>query len=231
MTDLSSLQSALGIEFDDIRILQQSLVHRSYINENPDYPLASNERLEFLGDAVLGFLVAEYLYRSFPELSEGQLTQLRSSVVRMESLARIARGLNLGEYLYLGKGEESSGGRQRQLILADSLEAVIGAVFLDAGLSVTGELVLRLVQQEIDNAIAQKISKDFKSRLQEVAQRRWQLTPVYRTIAALGPDHAKQFVVEAIVGENALGKGTGRNKQAAEQEAARLALQSLGEEV
>lgn len=231
MTDVAGLESALGVEFADIRVLQQSLVHRSFINENPDSVLASNERLEFLGDAVLGFLVAEYLYAAFPDLSEGQLTQLRSAVVRMEALAKLARGLNLGEYLYLGRGEESSGGRHRQLILADTLEAVIGAVFLDAGLDVTRDLVLRMVRGEIDRTIEQKLSKDFKSRLQEAAQRRWQLTPVYRTVAAMGPDHAKQFVVEAVVGENALGKGTGKNKQAAEQEAARLALQSLGEEV
>ena len=230
MNDLTGLEAAIGIRFSDATLLQQALVHRSFINENPDCAMASNERLEFLGDAVLGFVVTDHLYTSCPELSEGQLTQLRSAAVRMEALARLARGLDLGDYLYLGRGEEASGGRKREFILADALEAVIGAVFLDGGLNAARSLVLNLVDDEIARALQQNLSKDHKSRLQEIAQRRWQLTPVYKTVAAFGPDHAKQFVVEAIVGETAMGQGTGKNKQGAEQEAARAALASLGEE-
>ena len=231
MTEIDSLQEILGVAFKDVSHLQQALVHRSYLNENPDFSLESNERLEFLGDALLGFVVAEKLYRGFPEFQEGDLTKLRSALVRTETLARVARSLNLGEYLYFGKGEEGSGGRHRQRNLACVLEAVIGAVLVDRGFGVAKKFVLRILSDELEQATEEKLKKDPKSRLQEVMQAEQQLTPLYQTIDTTGPDHERVFTVEVLGGDTLLGRGSGRSKQAAEQEAARAALEKLrGEE-
>jgi len=227
LTQLGSLQNVLGVAFEDVTHLQQSLVHRSYLNEADDHPLSSNERLEFLGDALLGHVVAERLYCEFPDFSEGDLTKVRSALVRTETLARIARSLNLGDYLYLGKGEAESGGRHRQGNLACALEAVIGAVLVDQGFKVAREFVLRILAKELERATEEKPEKDPKSRLQEVMQGERRLTPVYRTDDATGPDHDRIFVVDVFVGETFLGRGSGRSKRAAEQEAAVAALKTL----
>lgn len=227
MTQLDSLQNVLGVVFEDVTHLQQSLVHRSFLNEVDDRPLSSNERLEFLGDALLGHVVAERLYCEFPDFSEGDLTKVRSALVRTETLARIARSLNLGDYLYLGKGEAESGGRRRQRNLACALEAVIGAVLVDQGFNVAREFVLRILANELERATEEKLGKDPKSRLQEVVQAEQRLTPVYRTDDATGPDHDRIFVVDVFAGETFLGRGSGRSKRAAEQEAARAALKTL----
>lgn len=227
MTQLGSLQNVLGVAFEDVTHLQQSLVHRSYLNEAGDHSLSSNERLEFLGDALLGHVVAERLYCEFPDFSEGDLTKVRSALVRTETLARIARSLNLGDYLYLGKGEAESGGRRRQRNLACALEAVIGAVLVDQGFKVAREFVLRILANELERATEEKLDKDPKSRLQEVVQAEQRLTPVYRTDDATGPDHDRIFVVDVFVGETFLGRGSGRSKRAAEQEAAVAALKTL----
>ena len=221
------MQNVLGVVFEDVTHLQQSLVHRSFLNEVDDRPLSSNERLEFLGDALLGHVVAERLYCEFPDFSEGDLTKVRSALVRTETLARIARSLNLGDYLYLGKGEAESGGRRRQRNLACALEAVIGAVLVDQGFNVAREFVLRILANELERATEEKLGKDPKSRLQEVVQAEQRLTPVYRTDDATGPDHDRIFVVDVFAGETFLGRGSGRSKRAAEQEAARAALKTL----
>jgi len=228
LTQLDSLQNILGVTFADVSHLQQSLVHRSYLNEANDHRLSPNERLEFLGDALLGHVVAEKLYCEFPDFSEGDLTKLRSALVCTETLARIARSLNLGDYLCLGKGEADSGGRRRQRNLACALEAVIGAVLVDQGFNVARDFVLRILGKELERATQEKLEKDAKSRLQEVVQGEQQLTPVYRTGDATGPDHDRIFVVDVFAGETFLGRGSGRSKRAAEQEAATAALSTLG---
>jgi len=227
LTNISNLQAALGIDFRDISILQQSLVHRSYLNENPDPNLASNERLEFLGDAVLGYVVAEEIYHRFPDLAEGELTTLRSALVRGETLSRVAMTLGVGEYLYLGHGEEESGGRSRPRNLSCALEAVMGAVLVDQGLEPARGFILRILGTELELAIEDKLVADYKSRLQQTIQSERKITPVYRTVEEMGPDHSKVFTVEVLAGNSILGRGSGRSKRAAEMEAAREALETL----
>ncbi len=227
MTDLAALQETLGVSFNDVSLLEQALVHSSYINENPDLAPTSNERLEFLGDAVLGWLVAEKLYQDFPHFTEGEMTKLRATLVRRDTLARIARAVRLGDYLYLGKGEEASGGRHKPANLAAALEAVIAAVFLDRGSPIAREFILRLLDVELQKVASQGPEVDYKSELQELIQAREQQTPTYRLVAAAGPDHARTFTVEVRLGEAVLGKGSGKSKQTAESEAARLALERL----
>ncbi len=229
MADLSVLQSTLGINFRDLSLLQQSLVHRSYLNENPDFGIPSNERLEFLGDALLGFAVAEKLYEVFPTSSEGELTKIRAALVQKDTLARLAKNLELGNYLYLGRGEESSGGRHRQSNLASTLEAVLGAIFADQGFACAKDFIFRMLGEEVDRAAAE--STDYKSRLQEIIQSKRRRSPVYRTIEATGPNHGKVFTVEVLVEDEVIGRGSGKSKQMAEKEAARVALEALGSEV
>lgn len=221
---MEQVERAIGGAFHDRELLQQAFVHRSYLNENPTFPLPSNERMEFLGDAVLGFIAAEWLYRRFPTLSEGELTRLRAALVRAETLARITRALNLGKYLYLSRGEEATGGRRRQSLLAATFEALVGATLLDLGLEVVRSLLHRVLEPELERVLAEKTAKDYKSRLQELVQAQSQFTPVYRTVAAEGPDHEKVFTVEVSAGDRVLGGGRGRSKQEAEQDAARHAL-------
>jgi ribonuclease-3 len=223
------LQDTLGIAFRDLSLLQQALVHRSYLNENPDFALPSNERLEFLGDALLGFVVAEKLYRGFPHLSEGEMTKLRAALVRKETLARLASSLGLGAYLYMGRGEEASGGRTRQSTLASALEAVMGAILMDQGFAAAQEFVLRLLDGEIHRATAGRLTADYKSQLQEIVQARYHVTPLYRTIEEVGPDHAKAFTVEVTVDDSVIGMGRGKSKRMAEKEAARDALERLAQ--
>ena len=206
-------------------LLKQAFVHRSYLNENPGFPLPSNERLEFLGDAVLGFVVADFLYHKYPDQPEGVLTSLRAALVKAETLAEVARDLHLGDYLLLGKGEAATGGRGRLTLLSRTLEALIGAMFLDRGLLKARTFILSFVSTQLDRIEQQKLAKDYKSRLQEIAQATLQATPTYRTVSAVGPDHAKVFTVEVLVGDRALAQGSGHSKQQAQQEAAKKALE------
>ncbi len=227
MANLVALQQTLGVSLNDPSLLEQALVHRSYVNENPDFTLASNERLEFLGDAVLGLTVAEKLYRDFPQLSEGEMTRLRAALVCQDTLSRVARAIKLGDYLYLGKGEQTSGGQRKPANLARALEAVIAAIFLDQDLATTKDVVLRLFDKELQKVASQGVEVDYKSQLQELIQAREQQAPVYRVVEATGPDHEKKFTVEVRIGNTVLGKGTGKSKKMAETEAARSALQRL----
>ena len=225
---LAPLEERLGVKFRQPALLRQALVHSSYTNEKRGAPVSDNERLEFLGDAVLSVLVAESLYIRFPHLSEGELTQLRSELVRQESLARLARSLDLGGFLLLSRGEELGGGRKRARVLAGALEAVIGAMYLDAGLNVCRDFVVRLMAgREMERAEEKLHEKDYKSALQETIQALGMAAPLYRTVEAAGPDHEKAFVVEALMEGEVLGHGTGRSKRQAEQEAAREALEKL----
>jgi ribonuclease-3 len=230
MTDITKAEQSLNVTFSDKALLQRALTHRSYLNENPDYPLEDNERLEFLGDAILDFITAEYLYNHFPEMAEGQLTNLRSALVRTETLAHFATELNLGHYLFLGRGEEECGGRQRRAILCDAFEALIGALYLERGLDFTRQYVYELIEPALEEVLSLDTHKDAKSQLQEIAQSRYQLTPTYRTVKEEGPDHAKEFTVEALIGNKTYGRGRGFSKQAAAQTAAQQALEALERE-
>lgn len=227
MADLSALPEVLGISFNDPSLLELALVHRSYINENPDLAPASNERLEFLGDAVLGLVVAERLYQDFPYSTEGEMTKLRAALVCQNTLTRIARTIGIGDYLYLGKGEEASGGRHKPANLARALEAVIGAIFLDQDSAATSDFILKLLNKELEEVARRGAGVDYKSQLQELIQARGQPAPVYRVVETKGPDHAKRFTVEVRADDMVLGKGSGKSKKAAEIEAARSALKKL----
>ena len=228
--DLEVLQTLLGVKFKNSALLDQSLVHRSYLNENPDFPLPSNERLEFLGDAFLGLVIAEQLYLQFPALPEGELTKLRAALVRKETLADLSMSLRIGEYLYLGHGEEATGGRRRQTTLARALEAVIGAVFLDQGYDAAKNTILRIFGDVLKTVAAEELAPDYKSRLQELVQARRRATPIYRVVETHGPDHARQFTVEVSVSGVPIARGQDKSKQKAEKEAARRALEVLSQE-
>lgn len=227
MADLAVLQKTIGVSFKNLAILEQAMVHSSYVNENPAIAPTANERLEFLGDAVLGFIIAEKLYQDFPELTEGEMTRLRSVLVRRQTLGCVARAIKLGDYLYLGRGEEAGGGRHKMANLAGALEAVVAAVFIDRGLAVTGKFVLKLLGGELQKLIEQDVEVDYKSRLQELVQSRYQIAPAYRLVEAIGPDHDRIFTVEVTAGSTRLGSGSGKSKKAAETEAARLALELI----
>ena len=227
MADLAALQQALGISFNNPSLLEQALIHSSYINENPGFTPISNERLEFLGDAVLGEIVAEKLYQDFPHSTEGEMTRLRAALVRRDTLARMARAIRLGDYLYVGKGEEASGGRRKPANLAGVLEAVIAAIFLDQGSANTRDFILRLFNEELQKVASQGAGVDYKSQLQELIQTREQKPPTYRVVSAAGPDHDKRFTVEVRAGDDIVGRGSGKSKKVAETEAARQALEQL----
>ena len=225
--DLAELQDILGISFRNISYLKEALIHSSLLNENVPPGQPSNERLEFLGDAVLGLVVTEKLYRDYPAFDEGEMTRRRASLVRRETLARLAENLRLGTYLYMGKGEEAGGGRHKPANLASGLEAVIGAVFLDQGLAQTGEFVLRLFATEFAVKTSRTREIDYKSELQETVQSHQLPSPTYSVVESRGPEHSKTFMVEVKVGQKTLGNGTGRTKKAAEADAARMALEQL----
>ena len=222
------LEAALGVSFHRRDLLERALVHRSYLNERTDYTLGSNERLEFLGDAVLGFVVAEHLYHAFPEMPEGELTALRAQLVQQSSLDRVAERLGIGEHLALGRGAETTGGRSRSRLRASAFEAIVGALFLDQGLEAARGLAIRELRPELDLALARQSTKDDKSLLQEVTQAENGQAPTYHTVAEEGPQHARRFVVEVRLGERVLAEGAGWSKQEAEMAAAHAALAAWG---
>jgi len=230
MIDLSELEERLGVVFSDKSLLHRALVHRSYHNEHPGFALENNERLEFLGDAVLGFVTGEYLYHRFPEMAEGPLTNLRSALVRRDALAQLARQLNLGRFLLMGVGESSTGGRDRPATLCAAFEAVIGAVYLDQGIEAVQRFLGPLMGPVAARVVQDQSDRDWKSRLQELSQGLMRCTPHYTTIDQAGPDHARQFTVEVDLGGESYGVGTGANKQQAAQEAARQAFLRLERE-
>lgn len=224
---LAEIQDSLDLRFVDLSLLQRALTHRSYINEHPDDAVEDNERLEFLGDAVLDFITGEWLYNRFPEMQEGRLTRLRAALVRTETLAQLGMDCSLGEALKLGKGEEDSGGRLRQANLCCAFEALVGALYLDQGLDAVRDFVLPLFEPALNEIISNASDKDAKSMLQEWSQAMLGITPTYRTIQAVGPDHDKEFTVEALLGDKVYGRGTGRSKQIAAQQAAYTALRRI----
>ena len=226
---LTVFSEALHLSFSEIKVLGQSMVHSSYINDHLSEEMESNERLEFLGDAVLDYVVAKYLYSLFQGMTEGNLTVARVALVREETLARIARKLGVGDLLLLGQGEEITGGRDRDSNLAGALEALIGVISLDIGIESAEIFVLSILKDDIKNISINGLPKDPKSELQEVIQSDYRATPLYRVIDEFGPGHAKNFVVEVYINEDMiLGQGNGTRKSDAERNSAINALANLG---
>jgi len=228
--DLAALQQSLGVTFRDVALLLRALTHASYVNEHAECTWGDNERLEFLGDAVVDFVAAECLYERFPQWSEGQLTFLRAELVRSETLASFAAVVGLGGFLLLGRGEDLGGGRSRATLLSDAFEALLGAVYLDQGLDAARRFLLPLLQSQLDKLSSPAGAQDAKTRLQEWAQAAYHETPGYVTVEETGPDHAKRFTVAVIIRGQVSGRGDGPNKQAAEQAAAAAALLALAPE-
>ncbi len=219
------LEKKLGISFRNPKLLHTALVHRSYLNETQEPQ--SNERFEFLGDAVLEFVVSANLTVSFPDLQEGELTALRARLVNTESLASVATKLNLGDVLYLSRGEEGGGGRKNTALLADTFEAVVGALFLDQGIEACEKVVAHLILPRATDELAHL--KDPKSLLQELVQAQGKRAPFYKVVNEKGPDHAKMFTVAAVVEDEKIAIGMGKSKKEAEEEAAKAALERLKE--
>lgn len=223
MVDLDHCQKALSVSFNNETLLMQALVHSSYLNENQDFRWPSNERLEFIGDAVLGLVVAERLYSEFPETNEGWLTTMRAYLVCQDTLAEVASSLKLGDWLLMGRGEDVTGGRSKQSNLANGLEALIGAIYLDQGLSRVKRFIFEQVEPFLERIKSGKVRLNYKALLQEFAQKENMSIPVYRVVKVAGPEHDKRFTVEVIMGADVIGVGTGKNKKAAEMEASQLA--------
>lgn len=226
MTDVPTLENLLGIHFKDQKLLLEALTHRSYLNEHPQ-TRNSNERLEFLGDSVLSLIISTELFQRFPKSPEGNLTGLRSNLVRAKTLSTVAQHLKLGEYLLMSRGEEKSGGRKNPSLLANTFEAVLGAIYLDHGLPSAKTFLEKYLFPNIPQAIKETEIYDFKSRLQEVTQEKNRVSPIYRVISETGPDHDKTFTVGVYVNRALLSNGTGKSKQEAEQSAARAALEKV----
>jgi len=215
--ELGALEQRLGYTFDDQTLLRRAMSHRSWVAESDE--VTSNERLEFLGDAVLGWVIADLVYRRFADLAEGALTDLRKSVVNATALAEVAVEMRLGDHLLLGRGEDAAGGRQKVSILSDAIEAVFGAVYLDGGSAAAFDLIERLFLSRLEDAVGTLDRLDFKSTLQELTAQRGLESPDY-DVSSTGPDHDKSFTARVLVGGELVGEGTGRSKKAAEQAAA-----------
>lgn len=226
MNKYQNLENLIGIKFKDRHLLDQAFIHKSYVNEASE-DKEHNERLEFLGDAVLELVVTEFLYKNYTN-PEGDLTNWRSALVRGANLAEIARKLELNKYLYLGRGEEKSGGRKKGYILANTIEALIGAIYLDKGYKDAHKFITKFIVSYLGEILAKGSYIDAKSKFQEISQSKFNITPNYQLIEEAGPDHAKSFVMGAYIGKKKYGEGCGSNKQQAEQNAAEDALKKAG---
>ena len=222
---IKDLEAALGYKFQNITLLQNALTHSSYANERWHNSLLSNERLEFLGDSILGMVVADYLYKHFPDRPEGELTRMRADMVCETSLAEIANRLDLGKHLLLGHGEERFGGRNRASILADAVESVIAASFLDGGMAAAAGIIDRFVLCDVP--VSKLHNMDYKTALQELVQQKRNQNLCYRLVGESGPDHDKKFTAQVLLNDRIIGEGIGSSKKRAEQDAARAALKNL----
>ncbi len=222
---ISDLEKAIGYRFKNISLLQNALAHSSYANERWHNSLMSNERLEFLGDSVLGMTVADYLYRNFPDRPEGELTRMRADMVCEKTLAAVANRIGLGQHLLLGHGEEQGGGRSRPSILADAVESIIAACYLDDGFDAAAGFIKTFILCEVP--VKQLHNVDYKTTLQELVQQKKNQVLAYALVGESGPDHDKEFVVEVFLNGAVVGKGSGRSKKKAEQDAARMAIEKL----
>ncbi|MFA6404704.1 MAG: ribonuclease III [Candidatus Paceibacterota bacterium] len=229
-TDFKEFADKIGVEFDDISLLQNACTHRSYLNENRVSGMEHNERLEFLGDAVLELVVTSFLFRKYTKKAEGELTAFRSALVNTVSLTKVAQSINLNDYILLSKGEAKDGGRARSVILANAVEAIIGAIYLDRGYNAAANFISNHLLNTIDieEIVKNKTWIDAKSRFQEVAQDKVGITPSYRTLKEIGPDHDKQFTLGVFLGDVQVATGSGPSKQEAEQKAAEKALEVKG---
>ena len=225
--NIQQFQQKHHLKFNDRALLLQALTHRSYLNEQDDEMMGDNERLEFLGDAVLDFVITRVLYARFPDMPEGELTRLRAALVRTDTLAEVAAELGLGDVLQMGRGEEMTGGRQRRNLLCDAFEALLGAIYLDQGLEQVADFVEPRLMPMVDYILAEGLHIDARSKLQEWSQATHSLTPIYEVAAEEGPDHEKEFTVNVYIGEQMVGEGRGRSKQMAAQAAARAALRAM----
>jgi len=222
--DFQNLQKKLDIKFKDEKLLQQAFVHRSYLNENPAFELGHNERLEFLGDAVLELVVTEYLYKNYPDLAEGEMTSLRAALVNSIMLSKISDKLDFNNFLLLSKGEAKEIGKGRQYILANTFEAFVGALYLDRSYKSAQDFIYKNLIPELGDIIEKKLWRDAKSLFQEAAQERVGITPTYEVMSESGPDHAKKFVVGVYLEKEMVAKGGGSSKNEAQQKAAENAL-------
>ena len=227
LTILSNLQQILAYTFNDTNLLDNALIHRSFVNENPAYSYKDNERLEFLGDAVIGLCLSDMLIKKFPDYAEGQLSKLRAHVVNEHSLADLARKLNIGDYLLLGKGEEGSGGRTKNSILSNAFEAVTAAIYLDRGFEEVYKFLRRIFAPLIEEGTKSLTYRDYKTALQEICQNRFKETPKYTLIRETGPDHDKIFEISLAVAGIITSTGLGKSKKEAEQWAAQKAMEEL----
>lgn len=224
MSDTSNLQEKIGVHFNNVNLLNEALTHRSYINENPSWNLPHNERLEFLGDAVLELIATDYLYSTYSSYDEGRLTSIRAALVNYQALSKIAHSLGIEDFLLMSKGEARDTGKAREVILANACEALIGAIYLDKGYGAVQDFVYKNVFVGVEDIVKMNLDKDAKSRFQEVAQERFKITPLYKVLDEYGPDHHKTFVVGVFLNENKVAEGSGLSKQEAELEAARKGL-------
>ena len=222
---IKDLEAAIGYRFKNISLLQNALTHSSYANERWHNSLLSNERLEFLGDAILGMTVAKYLYQTFPDRPEGELTRMRADMVCEQTLAKVAAKIDLGRHLLLGNGEEQGGGRSRNSILADAVESVIAASFLDGGMEAAAGIIQRFVLTNVP--VTKLHNRDYKTGLQELVQQKKNQVLSYALVGESGPDHDKSFLVEVSLNGKVVGKGSGSSKKRAEQDAARCAIETL----
>lgn len=222
----SALEEQIQINFQNKNFLKNAFIHRSYLNEHKDFSGQSNERLEFLGDSILSIIVSDFLFKNLPNSGEGELTQIRASLVRTETLAAVARKLDLGNFLYLSKGEEDSSGRNNKTILANTFEALVGAIYMDQGIENAGKFIQNNILSDWKKLSITAVV-DFKSKLQETLQRKFHQSPKYKLISTNGPDHNRNFEMAVLMGDKILGAGIGKNKQSAAQKAAENALKSL----
>lgn len=226
--DLSQLEKILNIKFNNRQLLETALTHRSYLNEHPEYKGDSNERLEFLGDAVLSFLASQSLFLSFPKRPEGDLTSFRAALVSTKSLGKIGQELKLGQFLRMAKGEAEGGGRKNISLLADTLEAILGAIYLDRGLKTVRVFFEKNILTRLPEIIKTGAYIDAKSQLQEITQEKLKVSPTYKILKEKGPDYAKEFTIGVYLGQKLVSFGTGRSKQQAEEKAAKKALEKIG---
>ena len=228
MKQITELEKELDITFKDKVLLENVFIHRSYLNEHKNYHLPSNEKLEFLGDSVLSLITSIYLYKNFPDLQEGDYTDIKAAIVRTESLAEVGARLNLGSYLFLSKGEEKGKGRTNTNILADSFEALVAAIFIDKNFDTAYEFVLKyLFKDKLEYIVENKLYLSPKSRLQEYLQAHHKVLPIYKTVSEIGPEHNKEFVVSVYLKDKLLGEGSGSSKKQAEELAAKNALEKI----
>jgi len=231
MENLNEIQKNIGLDFQNPELLEIALTHRSYLNEHQGAKIQNNERQEYLGDAVLELIISDYIFRKYPDKAEGELTSIRSAVVRTESLAEESRKLGIGEHLQMSKGEKDSGGKDKDYLLANAYEAVLGAIYLDSGMESCIQFVTRTLVPKIDNIVENNLFIDPKTQAQEIIQSRYKTTPTYEIVKEEGPDHDKKFTVALLINRKEKAQGQGTSKQKAEESAALAAIEIIEKEL